>query len=388
MAASLQTTSKIKSSKDKLKTNSKNEENDEMQINLHQIPVTANVNEQILEHYEQTSQQQLDKIQTLQYALGTDLLACDAKWTLFVAAALSYRYDFVLKPFPPQFSCEQYGYNIDSLIMVIHETPKLKVILQNLIEQNSNDLSSNVIDLLYWVLIELREPALRHVEGEELYTILTSIDDKCLKLKPTHAFEINALTGYHSNVAFRDRTSKFPLKLAFMGCKFDNIFSLLQNGFTQSSEVKTALQLTTDLQTCLYHSPNCAAWGASQCGSIIACTAICEFALNTDTDQISENKRNKSCVDVIVNNPENIRIRYLLFYGQRFPRKSKYPKNRFWSWIINHKYSLSLFSYMIFLISIAVANSGNGETFRYYVSKKINLILDFWRRMITKESVQ
>ncbi|XP_065369961.1 protein mono-ADP-ribosyltransferase Parp16 isoform X2 [Calliphora vicina] len=351
-------------------------------------------NEQSLECYEPASQQQLEdcaaylnKIQALQYALETDLLACDAKWTLFVSAALSYRYDLVLRPFPPQFADEQSGYNIDTLISVINDTPKLTVILQNLMEQNYTEFGREIIDLLYWVLIEKREPALRLVEGEELYSLLTSIDEKAMKIKPTHVFEVNALTGFHSQVAFRNRTSDLPLKMAFMGNKLDNYFSILQNGFIHYTENKNDLELTTDLQTSLQHSPNCAAWGASQCGSIIACTALCEFALDTNEDKIVGNKNDKTCVNIQLRNLQNIRVRYLIFYGKRFPRRLL-PKRRFFSWIYHHKYSLSLLSYMLFLVSIGFANSGSGETFKLYFCTKIDYILDFCRRIIARERIQ
>ncbi|KNC20927.1 hypothetical protein FF38_00292 [Lucilia cuprina] len=360
-----------------------------------QLPEPIALNEHSLDCYEPASQQQLqecaeylNKAQTLQYALETDLVACDAKWTLFVAAALSYRYDSVLKPFPPQFSAEQTGCKIDILMSVINDTPKLRVILQNLMEQNYTEINREVTDLLYWVLIEMREPALRLVEGEELYSLLTSIDEKALKFKPTHVFEVQALTGFHSEVAFRNRTLNLPLKLAFMGNKFDNYFNILQNGFTQYPENnKNYLELTTDLKKSLQHSPNCAAWGASQCGSIIACTAICEFALDAEMDSIIPDKQSKSCVNIQLRNLENIRVRYLIFYGKRFPRRHL-PKRRFLSWIFHHKYSLSLISYMLFLLSIGFANSDSGESFKLYVCQKIDSILDFCRRAITRDPIQ
>ena len=35
----------------------------------------------------------MEQMQSLRYMLEKDMLCCDAKWTLFVAAALSYRFD-------------------------------------------------------------------------------------------------------------------------------------------------------------------------------------------------------------------------------------------------------------------------------------------------------
>lgn len=351
-------------------------------------------NEQALECFEATTHQQLEecakffnKTKTLQYALESDLLACDAKWTLFVSAAFSYRFDAVLQPFPPQFVTEQSGYDIDFLMSVIKDTPNLRVVLQNLMEQSYTEPPSEVLNLLNWVLIELREPALRLVEGEELDALLHSIDEKPIKIKPTHVFEVNALTGYHSQLAFQQRTLNLPLKLAFMSNKLDTYFSILQNGFAPLIGDKNPLLLTTDLLTSLQQSPYCAAWGASQCGSVISCTSICEFALNTEDDQIIANKNDKSCVDIHLNNPQNMRLRYLIFYGRRLPR-SLLPKRRFFSWISNYKFSFSFLSYMLLLVSIGIANSDFGETIRMYLSQKINFVFDFFRKIITKEPIQ
>jgi hypothetical protein len=43
------------------------------------------------------------KIAALRNILEKDPQAADVKWSLFVAACQSYRYDSCLKPFPPQF---------------------------------------------------------------------------------------------------------------------------------------------------------------------------------------------------------------------------------------------------------------------------------------------
>lgn len=46
----------------------------------------------------------LKKIKELKIAIENDLEACDIRWTLFVAASQSYRFDSRLKPYPPNFS--------------------------------------------------------------------------------------------------------------------------------------------------------------------------------------------------------------------------------------------------------------------------------------------
>ena len=51
----------------------------------------------------------------LRNMLENDLQAADVKWSLFVAACQSYRYDSCLKPFPPQFISNGVK-DIDSLV--------------------------------------------------------------------------------------------------------------------------------------------------------------------------------------------------------------------------------------------------------------------------------
>lgn len=43
------------------------------------------------------------KVLSLKHLLEKDLKAADLKWSLFVAACNTYRYDTCLKPFPPMY---------------------------------------------------------------------------------------------------------------------------------------------------------------------------------------------------------------------------------------------------------------------------------------------
>lgn len=51
-----------------------------------------------------TSQEDIEKkVQCLKHVLEKDLRAADLKWSLFVAACNTYRYDTCLKPFPSMY---------------------------------------------------------------------------------------------------------------------------------------------------------------------------------------------------------------------------------------------------------------------------------------------
>lgn len=55
------------------------------------------------------------KISSLKHLLEKDPKAADLKWSLFVAASNTYRYDTCLKPFPPMYIKNEYK-DIDALV--------------------------------------------------------------------------------------------------------------------------------------------------------------------------------------------------------------------------------------------------------------------------------
>jgi hypothetical protein len=108
-------------------------------------------------------------IETLQ----RDANACELKWTLFVAAAQSYRYDSQLKPFPPFYQDGQ-SVNITELLSVIAQVPPLKSVLQVLLQmQNVGSRRfygryHKVLQLLHWNLVSLTDPSLKSVDRQNV----------------------------------------------------------------------------------------------------------------------------------------------------------------------------------------------------------------------------
>lgn len=110
-----------------------------------------------------------EKIVSLIKRLEIDLNACDFKWTLFVAAANSYKYDSLIKPFPNAFVVDKI-LNINHLRKVIKSVPsfdRLLAILKNNVNHSKsnelNDITEECIDLLYWCLIRAKEPTLKSI---------------------------------------------------------------------------------------------------------------------------------------------------------------------------------------------------------------------------------
>ncbi|XP_067633976.1 protein mono-ADP-ribosyltransferase PARP16 [Eurosta solidaginis] len=341
----------------------------------------------------QVAQDMLDKINALRFLLETDLIACDAKWTLFVAAAQSYRYDTQLKPFPPRFVSTDAGLDIDALISVINDTPKLRVILQNIVEENYEEFDADVLDLLHHVLVVQREPMLHLLDDNDFDVIMSSMGQSEELPRPTHVFRICNMPVLHEAIQEESAftVEDHPPKLAFHGNRLDSFFAMLTqagackqqppNTENAGDNVDEPLILTTDLSMAMQRSPNGAGWGASSCGSMISCVALCEF------DHHPDYVVTHSVGSVIeVRKPELVRVRYLLFYGSRFPNDDDEPEDRHTqSWLGRNKYSLSLACYMLLLASIGMANSGSGQYWKQIISKKAILFFDFCRRIFTTD---
>lgn len=109
-----------------------------------------------------------DKARELIKVLDKDLDASDFKWTLFVAAANSYKYDSLLRPFPSAYATKKV-LNISDLRETIASIPRfsqLLPILRNVADRPSqieNDISDKAIELLYWCLMGLKEPTLKSI---------------------------------------------------------------------------------------------------------------------------------------------------------------------------------------------------------------------------------
>lgn len=110
-----------------------------------------------------------DKIVSLIKKIENDINACDFKWTLFVTAANSYKYDSLLKPFPTAYVANKL-LNITQLREVIASVPcfsLLLITLRQIVDQSksdeNHDITEECIDLLYWCLIRSKEPTLKSV---------------------------------------------------------------------------------------------------------------------------------------------------------------------------------------------------------------------------------
>ncbi|KAI8438464.1 hypothetical protein MSG28_010971 [Choristoneura fumiferana] len=96
----------------------------------------------------------------LRLVLEKDFKAADIKWSMFVSAAFSFRYESCLRPFPPAFMKNGIK-DMDELLSVITDVPALDLVLQHLDNLENLSAYSDIIDLLFYVLVRLKEPCLK-----------------------------------------------------------------------------------------------------------------------------------------------------------------------------------------------------------------------------------
>lgn len=330
----------------------------------------------------------LEKIHCLKHLLSRDLIACDAKWTIFVSAALSYRYESQLKPFPPRFENEQGGCNIETLAAIINETPKLKIVLKNLIDENYDELDTEVVELLYWVLVTLRDSYLRSVDEEEYDSIMSKIPQKSDAICPSHIFALCPTTNSKSEEVFQNEKANFPSKFAFHGSKLDCFYSIINHGLHQhmckNGLFGEGVYLSSELSVSMNYSPFGAGWGASNCGAMLSCVALCEYVENPNHVKFKVDEKHKTDIPntyIVITNNDVVRVRYLLFYGRQFPDENS-TRSVIIDWVSRNRYTLSLVCYTLFLASIGLANSGNGMYLRHVITKQAKYAMGVVKKLL------
>ena len=127
-----------------------------------------------------TDNKLLTRTRDLVKVLASDLNACDMKWTLFVAAASSYRYDSQFKPFPVDYLTPDTSLNINQLLGVIDQVPPMHLLLHHLnqIQRKSSEeiedfmrINGDIVNLMHWLLISVRDPFLKSIDRTEVSAV-------------------------------------------------------------------------------------------------------------------------------------------------------------------------------------------------------------------------
>ncbi|XP_037957022.1 protein mono-ADP-ribosyltransferase PARP16 [Teleopsis dalmanni] len=271
---------------------------------------------------EQAIVQLTRKVKILGSMLRRDLLALDIKWTLFVAASKNYRYEELLKPYPPQFFIEPEGVDIDRLLLVINLTPNLICLLNDINQENYNQCDMEVIDLLTWVLIDNKQPVFQSITIDAFAYYMHNIVQNINIKKPDHIFEIIYDKSDKVEQVFRSRGEVYGFKFSYCGYKAEYLYSVFHNSFYNCgvlpdilSAANTYLHFTSEIAVSLVHSPPTPCWGKSQCGSVLRCVLLCEFInmpqyVKSQIDVIKE----YSYLDIYINRGDIVRPRFMLVY--------------------------------------------------------------------------
>lgn len=304
----------------------------------------------------------------IQKHLQTDLLACDARLSLFVAAANSYRYESLLRPFPEEFLDRDRRPNINAIFDVIADFDRLEIILHQILRGNYSSSHKNVLKLLYAVLV-------KHGEFVALSTLqLCEFDDLYAHLKitapstaPTQIFEVTPSLKCAHTKAYTTLRDQYPVKMGFYGGNLEELYAMLTVGCLPMNE---PIKLTGNVDAALTQSQYGNSWGASRCGAILNCVAVVEYL--EVPSQVSVTDDN---LHVIVRDANCIQISYLLFFGKSYAQdegalmlkpKMSIDWNDTIKWLENKKYAISLGVYLM-ILSMSLSN-GRGMIYRLATS--------------------
>ncbi|RZF44742.1 hypothetical protein LSTR_LSTR000694 [Laodelphax striatellus] len=320
------------------------------------------------------------KIKNLMELLENDITAAYAKWTLFIAACQSYKFDSCLRPFPPMFLDKEKDMN--SLLAVVDRTPSF-TLFKKVLTSAKSSLIADVIELVHWVLIQSKGPSFKSIAKNQFESVLSKVPSDGPAKRPDYIYEVVYPENSGLSIKWNNFKEEYGSLYAYHGSKLENFHSIINNGLLLSL-TKTALfgpgvYLSSELLVSLPYSSTGFGWGKSLMGGELSVVALCE-AINhpsvhcqTKSGDKSRALANDSMAGevphkyYVVANSDMVRVRYLLFYTRSVPKPEYSGKMRqasWFSWIGQHKLLAGIFGYVILLASLGLSNNQN--VMRYY----------------------
>ncbi|XP_061078130.1 protein mono-ADP-ribosyltransferase PARP16 isoform X2 [Conger conger] len=259
--------------------------------------------------------------------LHGDPVAADLRCSLFVAAALSYKRDSVLRPFPPRY-----------------------------VSGDSKDF-----DALFTRIRELTE-----CEGASPPV-------------PDFLFELEYCE--QMNARFEKTRGERDLLYAFHGSRLENFHSIIHNGLhchlNKTSLFGEGTYLTSDLSMAVLYSPHGNGWRESLLGPLLSCIAVCEVIDHPDVkcqvkrkdsegiDRHRARARNSEGGEVpqkyfVVTNNQLLRVKYLLVYSRK-QHRTRHTQGT--SWLVRNHFAIMMSLYLLLLILIGAFNSTTFQSF-------------------------
>lgn len=318
------------------------------------------------------------KITSLKLLLEKDPKAADLKWSLFVAASNTYRYDSCLKPFPPMYIKNECK-DIEALRRAIESVPPLSILCKELDEANAYENYGETTELLYWVLVRLRDPHIKSIQKEQYDSILRMAPLEMPVAPPNLIFQIASAKHSVAEEKWKSNVNSYPTFFAYHGSRLENFHSIVHYGLQQSmckrSQFGKGIYLSSELGVSLTYSPVGYGWGGSLLGSEISCIALCELVnhpdikggdsrdnvQNTLTNAVGDGVPDKYFV---VKNSDLVRVRYLLVYTQEHHTTRTANNSGLLTWFKQHKLLTFVLGYVVLLASVGLTQ--NKQVEKYY----------------------
>ncbi|XP_050343831.1 protein mono-ADP-ribosyltransferase PARP16 isoform X3 [Nymphalis io] len=287
----------------------------------------------------------------LRLVLEKDFKAADVKWSLFVAAAFSFRYESCLRPFPPIF-----------------------------IKNGIKDMD------------ELHEAILMNT-----HSLLPAP-------KPQYIFQVVSSNNSNSELKWKELSKDHKVFYAYYGNRLENFFTILNFGLQQHLSKTTlmgsGLYLSPELSVSLPYSHSGFGWGASCIGGHLSCVALCEVVdapeginyqkpVTNEGDSAYAEEKNKMTIEqnlgsrlvhYVVTNCDLIKVRYLLVYAKqptsmRFSTSSSNRDAGLRQWLARHKLFSILLGYGLMLATIGFANNQPIQYYYKFLLKKLDVAI-------------
>ncbi|KAL4228221.1 Protein mono-ADP-ribosyltransferase parp16 [Mactra antiquata] len=311
-----------------------------------------------------------------------DPIAADLQWSLFLAALKNYKYDSLLRPFPPMYIGDDDEKDLTSLHKAVDSVPVLSRFCRDCYKQ-----PTKLLELIKWVL-DARAFTLTSV-GKNEFSKIRDLTGHTVKVpEPNYIFEVTPSIA--ADEKFLHLQNNRDLMYAYHGSRLENFHSILHNGLAshmnKTSVFGEGTYLSSELSVSMIYSPTGVAWDHSELGNRLSCIAVCEMidddAVKCQNKPYSEDMKHvpsgtptRSRANAgpseggnvpekyyVVQNNEVLRVKYLLVYAEKtVSHRSQVARGH--SWIRQYKFSLIMFGYFIILCAIGLYNSQTCQMF-------------------------
>lgn len=340
------------------------------------------------------------KLTMVRERLESDPLSADLQWSLLVAALSSYRYDTILRPYPPMYLLQRSDTVPDangSAASADNRQTFPGVLSEN---RDNEALKRDVLRIP-----NFRSNELTTLDGKLLDLILWTINTKQFTLKTcsSNKFdEIKTLTGHTTPIAsphfvfqvvhspsadekFDAIRKNRDVMWAYHGSRLENFHSIihygLQGHLNKNSVFGEGTYLSSELSVSLQYSPVGLSWQMSNVGNQLSCIAVCEIIDDPSVKcQMQESRGTTRSIGsrsriadsiggevpekyYVVQNNDVVRVRYLLVYAEK---NSPPPQRRIARFLQRYKFIIVVGFYVVLLFLLGVVKS---PKFQSYVKR-------------------